>query len=74
MADAKRSNYGVWAIFALFAAGIVYSIFFAGSEPNRRDDCYERRAGAFSADLPKGFREQIILDCEMELRKSKGLR
>jgi len=72
----KKPSYGIWAISALFAAAIVYSVFFTGSVSNQqlKESCYERRARSFPTDLPEVFKEQIILDCEMELRKSKGLR
>ena len=72
----KKPSYGIWAIFALFAAAVVYAVFFAGSVSNQqlKESCYERRARGFPTDLPEVFKEQIILDCEMDLRKAKGLR
>ena len=75
MVATKVSGYGIWAIVALFAAAIVYAMFFAGSRSNRQftDSCFERRARSFPAELPSVFRDQIIHDCEMELRKSKKI-
>jgi len=76
MTFGKWSGYGVWAILALVAAAIAYWTLLPGpiSIQQFSDNCYQRRARAFPAELPDAFKQQIIFDCEMQLRKSKTLR
>jgi hypothetical protein len=74
MANAKLPSYGIWAILALLGAAIGYSVLFNGpSNQQIKDSCYERRIRSFPTELSGVMRDQIIHDCEMELRKSKGV-